>query len=290
MQRIINKGVLSNDYEVTVYLNDYQKALLLNVLKVAKAFYEGSSEELIEFVKNGFNVDVAYVKGYENAIKELNETIINNGLDSSLINLLSEAIAIITQCNQTKLRICEVVFKTVCLTVEKVIRFWLGDWDKMIFSYSLDIPFYRDKILNIYRDNGIPLYGNLGIYSDMAKDDIRVLYLLFKDYMYETYADGAYDEICQIEGIERIKVIFPYKEIIIFSDFEEIKQYMLEVNAEQRSSFLSDNHKKIVEDRGYYFPVCANAYRKVVPGDRVHRKINGYFVVESYEDLQGISK
>lgn len=290
MQRIINKGVLLKDYDVTVYLDDYQKALLLKVLKAAKAFYEGSGKELIEFVKNGFNVDVTYVKGYENAIKELNETIINNGLDSNLINLLSEAIAIITQCNQTKLRICEVVFKTVCLTVEKVIRFWLGDWDKMIFSYSLDIPFYRDKILNIYRDNGIPLYGNLGIYSDITKDDIHVLYLLFKDYMYETCADGAYDEICQIEGIERIKVVFPYKEIIIFFEREEIKQYMLEVNAEQRSGFLSDNHKKIVEDRGYYFPVCANTYRKVVPGDRVHRKINGYFVVMGYEDFQGISK
>ena len=117
MQRIINKGVLSKDYDVTVYLDDYQKALLLNVLKAAKAFCEGSSEELIEFAKNGFNVDVTYVKGYENAIKELNETIINNGLDSSLINLLSEVIAIITQCNQTKLRICEVVFKTVCLRI-----------------------------------------------------------------------------------------------------------------------------------------------------------------------------
>ena len=42
MQRIINKGILSNDYEITVYLNEYQKELVLNVLKAAKAFYEGS--------------------------------------------------------------------------------------------------------------------------------------------------------------------------------------------------------------------------------------------------------
>ena len=27
MQRIINKGILSNDYEITVYLNEYQKEL-----------------------------------------------------------------------------------------------------------------------------------------------------------------------------------------------------------------------------------------------------------------------
>lgn len=218
MQRIINKGVLSNDYEVTLYLNDYQKALLLNVLKAAKAFYEGSSEELVEFVKNGFNVDVTYVKGYENAIKELNKTIINNGLDICLINLLNEAISIIEEGYQARYRIRKEVFETICLTVEKIIRFCLGDWDKMIVSFNLDISFYRDKILNIYRENGIPLYGNLGIYNNMVKDDIRVLYLLFKDYMYETCAEGVYDEIRQIEGIERIKVIFPYKEIIIFSE------------------------------------------------------------------------
>ena len=218
MQRIINKGVLSNDYEVTVYLNDYQKALLLNVLKAAKAFYEGSDEELIEFVKNGFNVDATYVKGYENAMKELDLTIISNGLDSCLINLLNEAISIIEEGYQTRYRIRKEVFETICLTVEKVIRFWLGDWDKMIFSFNMNIYLYRDKILNIYRKNGIPLYGNLGIYSNMVKDDIRVLYLLFKDYMYETCAEGVYDEIRQIEGIERIKVIFPYKEIIIFSE------------------------------------------------------------------------
>lgn len=290
MQRIINKGVLSNDYEVTVYLNDYQKEFLLNVLKAAKAFYEGSSEELIVFVKNGFNVDVAYVKGYENAMKELNEKIISNGLDRCLIKLLSEALAIIAQSDKTRLRICKEVFETVCLTVEKVIRFWLGDWDKMIFSFNLDISYCRDKILNIYRKNGISLYGNLGIYNNIVKDDVRVLYLLFKDYMYETYAEGVYDEIPQIEGIKRIKTVFPYREIIIFSEQEEIKQYMQEVNAEQKSVFLFDNHKKVVEDRGYYFPVYANTYRKVVPGDRVHRKINGYFVVESYEDLQRISK
>lgn len=65
---------------------------------------------------------------------------------------------------------------------------------------------------------------------------------------------------------------------------------MLEVNAELNSSFHFDNHKKIVEDKGFYFPVCANTYRKVVPGDRIHRKINGYFAVVSYEDFQGISK
>ncbi|MGN1406184.1 MAG: hypothetical protein ACI4WM_07915 [Erysipelotrichaceae bacterium] len=285
MQRIINKGVLSNDYEVTVYLKDYQKALLLNVLKVAKAFYEGSSEKLIEFVKNGFNKDMDYVKGYENNIKELNETIICNEVDSSLISLLNEAIFIIEEGSQTRHRISKEVFETICLTVEKVMRFWLGDWGKMIPSFNLDIPYHRDKILNIYREYGIPLYGNLGIYNHMAKDDIRVLYLLFKDYMYETYADGAYDEICQIDGIERIKIVFPYKEIIIFSSLEEIKQYMLEVNTERRSSFLSDNHKKIVEDKGYYFPLFSNTYRKVVPGDRVYRKINGYFVVESDEDF-----
>ena len=29
MQRIINKGILSNDYEITVYLNEYQKELVL---------------------------------------------------------------------------------------------------------------------------------------------------------------------------------------------------------------------------------------------------------------------
>lgn len=285
MQRIINKGVLSNDYEVTVYLKDYQKALLLNVLKAAKAFYEGFSEKLIEFVKNGFNKDMDYVKGYENNIKELNETIICNEVDSSLISLLNEAIFIIEEGSQTRYRISKEVFETICLTVEKVMRFWLGDWGKMIPSFNLDIPYYRDKILNIYREYGIPLYGNLGIYNHMAKDDIRVLYLLFKDYMYETYADGAYDEICQIDGIERIKIVFPYKEIIIFSSLEEIKQYMLEVNTERRSSFLSDNHKKIVEDKGYYFPLFSNTYRKVVPGDRIHRKINGYFVVESDEDF-----
>lgn len=55
MQRIINKGILSNDYEITVYLNEYQKELVLNVLKAAKAFYEGSIEELVEFVKKWFH-------------------------------------------------------------------------------------------------------------------------------------------------------------------------------------------------------------------------------------------
>ena len=55
---------------------------------------------------------------------------------------------------------------------------------------------------------------------------------------------------------------------------------MKEVNAEQSFRFSLSNHKKIIEDKGYYFPVCSNTYRKVVPGDRVHRKINGYFVFE----------
>ena len=280
MQRIINKGILSNDYEITVYLNEYQKELVLNVLKAAKAFYEGSIEELVEFVKNGFTVDVAYVKGYESSIKELNKTIIKSVIDNSLISLLNKAISTIEDVNQKKYRIGKEVFDTVCLTAERVMRFWLGDWNEIIFSFNLDISFHRDKILSIYRERGIPLYGNLGIYNIIVKDDIRVLYLLFKDYMYETNADGVYDEICQIEGIERIKVVFPYKEIIIFSNQEEIKDYMKEVNAEQSFRFSLSNHKKIIEDKGYYFPVCSNTYRKVVPGDRVHRKINGYFVFE----------
>ena len=113
MQRIINKGILSNDYEITVYLNEYQKELVLNVLKAAKAFYEGSIEELVEFVKNGFTVDVAYVKGYESSIKELNKTIIKSVIDNSLISLLNKAISTIEDVNQKRYRIGKEVFDTV---------------------------------------------------------------------------------------------------------------------------------------------------------------------------------
>lgn len=282
---------------IKIEVTERTNKICIKALKAALALYNGDVSGIVAILKDGF---IEPANFYEEGISKFNEYLKmlkpsgNPNLEKIIVkigdSLNGERDLSFDEMNQ------------ICNALEFVDRLWLGQWnelakvltDKWILGDDelTTVNLLRDNITDAYSRKGISGYASYGIYSTELKDEIRLIYAFQKVYRYEKTAIGVdstpfklYDDLSS----ETPKITLPYKESVTFGTEEEIKEYAEKYMASQNtgSLFYVEMRKILFEDTGIYFPTNPQISYLVEPGDTIHLKQNGFFIVEKTPENLG---
>lgn len=189
------------------------------------------------------------------------------------------------------------------LSLESTIRIALGQWDNLglILEQITDnrgkgvYPFYfcNDPIVNYYRNRILPVYDKLGlkngstfsIRSEDISESIRILNEVYKVLLYEWKPIGvnAYPPVKTANNDEPLPVIeFPSLYMLTYDgNFE----HAVEKLATDTTPFIC-RKPVLVENSDdttdVFLPIdnlVCSTYCRLDEGDKVYRKLNGYYIV-----------
>ena len=142
---------------------------------------------------------------------------------------------------------------------------------------------YRNRFISAF--NPISGAESFGIYSKEISENVRSVYEVYKALMFEWKPYGVYDTVPKkiAKDNEPLPCIeFPLSYILTYyGDFEEA------VSKIEQDDYPYKVRKVMVCDDDpdtIYLPIedeCYRAYRLLQVGDRIYRKLNGYYVVVS---------
>lgn len=187
------------------------------------------------------------------------------------------------------------------LAADTTIRLALGQWDilgkilmkiqdksgqaiyKHYFCFEPFVPVYRNRILPVFNQLGVAIGCNFGIHSKEISENIREIYDFYKVLLFEWKPIEIYNYLPSKTARDELPmpaIEFPLLYICTFDgDIEKAKEELDKLTPPYnvRPYFCnldaSDTIHVNVEGVNY------NVYRRLVEGDRVYRKLNGYYVV-----------
>lgn len=189
-------------------------------------------------------------------------------------------------------------------SLDLIIRLSLGQWDNLgtvlnkitdkrgkhvYLTYFCNEPFvkmYRNHFISAF--NPISGAESFGIHSKEISENVRSIYEVYKALMFEWKPYGVYDTVPKKiakdnEPLPCIEFPLPYI-LTYYGDFEEavLKIEQDDYPYKVRKVMVCDDDPDTI-----YLPIedeYYRAYRLLQVGDRVYRKLNGYYVVVSRDE------
>ena len=185
-----------------------------------------------------------------------------------------------------------------------VVRIAIGQWNNLALvlcglkdennnpvydKWSCDEPFvchYRNRIFRVFEDECLSSsLSSIGIYSSLLSDQIHRIYEVYKELMYEYKCFGTYS--CRpmkatADKTPLPEIQFPLTFIFEFDgDLEKAKKIL---KSPDKPSVIHRDCREYSDVPGQLFiPIQEDAgtvYQRLIPGDKVYRKLNGFYVVK----------
>lgn len=198
------------------------------------------------------------------------------------------------------------------LSLETTLRIALGQWDNLglILEQITDnrgkevYPYYfcNDPIVNYYRNRILPVYDKIGhkagstfsIRSEDISEPIRILYEVYKVLLYEWKPIGVntYPPVKTANNDEPLPVIeFPSLYMLTYDGDYEHAVEKLSTDTTPficRKPMLVENNDDTTD---VFLPIdnpACSTYCRLDEGDKIYRKLNGYYVVVGRDSEEGV--